>query len=73
MYSLARLYIFVLFCFGLSACLLFYCFLYLFLFRLLNFLFFYLPRMFDAFPWQNRSSSYVCRLLNIVTARRVQK
>ena len=70
MYSLARLYIFVLFCFGLSARLLFYCFLYLFLFRLLNFLFFCLPWMFNAFPWQNMSSSYVCRLLNIVTARR---
>ena len=29
--------------------------------------------MFDTFPWQNKSSSYVCRMLNIVTARRAQK
>ena len=35
--------------------------------------FFYLPWMFDAFLWQNKSSSYVCQMLNIVTARRAQK
>ena len=69
-YSFARLYIFVLFCFGLSACLLFFCCVFFFGFFGL---FFNLPWMFDAFPWQNRSSSYVYRMLNIVTARRAQK
>ena len=43
--SFARLYILVLLCFGLSACLLFFlfCFLYLYLFFCFILLFFYLP------------------------------
>ena len=75
--SFARLYILVLFCFGLSACLLFFCFVFCicicFWFLFYSFIFFNLPWMFDAFLWQNKSSSYVCRVLNIVTARRAQK
>ena len=73
--SFARLYILVLFCFGLSACLLFFCFVFCICicFFLCFFVFvfvFFLPRMFDAFPWQNKSSSFVCRVLNIVTAQK---
>ena len=56
--SLTRFYILVFFYFGLPACL-----LYFFVFVL----FFCLPWTFDAFWWQNRGSSYVCRMLNIVT------
>ena len=74
MYYSFILYIFVLFCFGLCACLLFFCFVFCIFFLLFCYFYFFIYlELSTPFLWQNKSSSYVCQMLNMVTARRAQK